>query len=109
MLRFPTQTPSVPSALRHKRAKTIGKGLNQFRNRNIKLTAAIPEQIMRPVGENSQMFITEEGVVVRSFAPFNVTGWNAIPDAEKTKLIEEMEVCIVQLSIKYSNTIIVYG
>ncbi|KAF3430871.1 hypothetical protein FNV43_RR25600 [Rhamnella rubrinervis] len=52
-----------------KRKKTSGKELTKWKNRDIKLAVEIPEHIMRPVGVNSQMLITEEGCVVRGFAP----------------------------------------
>ena len=52
-----------------KRRKTTGKELTKWKNRDIKLSVDIPEDVMRPVGVNSQMLITEQGCIVRGFVP----------------------------------------
>ena len=47
---------------------------------------------MRPVGKLAQLLITEEGCVVRKFAPLTVKRWKDISAREKEKLLEEIEV-----------------
>ena len=55
-----------------KHRKTIEKELTKWKNRDIKLSVDIPEDVMRPVGLNIQMLITKQGCIVWGFAPLNV-------------------------------------
>ena len=50
---------------------------------------------MRPVGLNAQMLITEQGCVVRRFAPFNVKRWRDVTQEDKDKLVKRVRVCIL--------------
>ena len=84
---------SAPPKLHTKRQKTSGKELTKWKNRDMKLPAVVPQHIMRPVGENSQMLITEEGCIVRGFAPFNVKSWKDVKEPAKEKLLDELRVC----------------
>ena len=75
-----------------KHKKTIGKELTKWKNRDIKLSVDIPEDVMRPVGINSQLLITEEGCIVRGFAPLNVQGWKDVNQEKREELLRELRV-----------------
>ena len=47
---------------------------------------------MRPVGQNCQMLITEEGCIVRGYAPLNVKKWGDINKDEKERLIGRLRI-----------------
>ena len=81
-----------PSRTSNKRQRTRGKELKKWTNKHQKIPVTIPEEIMRPVGKLAQLLITEEGCVVRKFAPLTVKRWKDISAREKEKLLEEIEV-----------------
>ncbi|KAH7859604.1 hypothetical protein Vadar_003158 [Vaccinium darrowii] len=51
-----------------------------------KFTVVIPEELLRVVGHDAQAFITEAGIIVRNYAPLQVTDWKKIGQHEKEKL-----------------------
>ena len=73
----------------------MGKQLSKWKKQNIKVPVEIHPELMRPVGLNAQMLITEEGCVVRGFAPFNVKRWRDVTQEDKGKLVKRVRVCIL--------------
>ena len=70
----------------------MGKELKKWKDQNIKVPIVILEDVMRPVGQNCQMLITEEGCIVRGYAPLNVKKWGDINKDEKERLIGRLRV-----------------
>ena len=91
--------PERVQRLPTKRKKTIGKELTKWKNRDIKLSVDIPEDVMRPVGINSQLLITEEGCIVRGFAPLNVQGWKDVSQEKREEILKELRVQLSIISI----------
>ena len=79
-----------------KRKRTKGKQLSKWKEQKIKVPVTIPKDIMRPVGKNAQLLVTEQWCVVRSFASLTVKKWGDIKDDDKQKLLAEVNVWITQ-------------
>ena len=54
---------------------------------------------MRQVGVNSQLLITKEGCIVRSFAPLNVQGWKDVSQEKREEILKELRVQLSIISI----------
>ena len=75
-----------------KRRRTRGVMLSKWKEQKIKVPVTIPKDIMRPVGKNAQLLVTEQGCVVRGFASLTVKKWGDIKDDDKQKLFTEVKV-----------------
>ena len=79
-----------------KRKRTKGVMLSKWKEQKIKVPVTIPKDIMRPVGKNAQLLVTEQGCVVCGFVSLTVKKWGDIKDDDKQNLLVEVEVWITQ-------------
>ena len=68
------------------RGKTRNTTLVKRRRNGEKLAVDIPPNLMRAVGNNAQVLITELGIIVRQMAPLHFSKWKSIPDDDKLKM-----------------------
>ena len=74
------------------RGKTRGITLTKRRHDGEKLAVDIPPNLMRAVGNNAQVLITECCIIVRQMTPLRFSKWKTIPDDEKTKMWQAIQV-----------------
>ncbi|KAK4840056.1 hypothetical protein QYF36_026962 [Acer negundo] len=79
------------SATKNTRGITQGLDLHKRRRLGERIEIDISADVMRAIGKNCQLCITDVGCIVRRFAPLQVKGWSKIPRNEVETLI--LRVC----------------
>ncbi|KAI9161517.1 hypothetical protein LWI28_018223 [Acer negundo] len=75
------------SATKNTRGITQGLDLHKRRRLGERIEIDISADVMRAIGKNCQLYITDVGCIVRKFAPLQVKGWSKIPRNEVETLI----------------------
>ena len=84
-----------------KNTRGITRGLDLHKRRRLgeRIEIDISADVMRAVGENCQLYITDVGCIVRRFAPLQVKGWSKIPRNEVETLILRVRVSATHLQL----------